>query len=135
MTHLLDTTALLAHYLAEKGGSRVQELFENDSCITGASVLSFYEFELRLHILKTDAKTRINVTTKYKALLDEVVDIDLSVISEALRLRISATSQISAIDTLIASCASLNGATLVHRDPHFGAIPSSFLKQEVLPPK
>ena len=27
------------------------------------------------------------------------------------------------------------GSSLVHRDPHFGAIPGSLLKQEVLPEK
>ena len=30
MTHLLDTSALLAHYLAESGAERVQALFEDD---------------------------------------------------------------------------------------------------------
>jgi hypothetical protein len=29
MTHLLDTSALLAHYLAEPGATRVQRLFED----------------------------------------------------------------------------------------------------------
>jgi PIN domain nuclease of toxin-antitoxin system len=29
MTHLLDTSALLAHYLAEPGATRVQVLFED----------------------------------------------------------------------------------------------------------
>jgi predicted nucleic acid-binding protein len=37
------------------------------------------------------------------------------------------------MDVLIAATASLGNATLVHRDPHFVAIPSSLLKQEVLP--
>jgi PIN domain nuclease of toxin-antitoxin system len=29
MTHLLDTSALLAHYLAEPGATRIQALFED----------------------------------------------------------------------------------------------------------
>ena len=49
MTHLLDTSALLAHYLAEHGAERVQALFEDAAVEAGASILSLYEFELRLH--------------------------------------------------------------------------------------
>ncbi len=33
MTHLLDTSALLAHYLAEPGATRVQALFEDTSVV------------------------------------------------------------------------------------------------------
>jgi hypothetical protein len=33
MTHLLDTSALLAHYLAEPGASRVQALFEDETVL------------------------------------------------------------------------------------------------------
>ena len=36
---------------------------------------------------------------------------------------------------LIAATASVRGAMLVHRDPHFTAIPIPMLKQEMLPPK
>ena len=35
MTHLLDTSALLAHYLAEHGAERVQALFENEAVEAG----------------------------------------------------------------------------------------------------
>ncbi|MBI2927457.1 MAG: alpha/beta fold hydrolase [Verrucomicrobia bacterium] len=52
MTHLLDTSALLAHYLAEPGAERVQALFEDDAVVAGASILSLYEFELRLPRLR-----------------------------------------------------------------------------------
>ena len=54
MTHLLDTSALLAHYLAEPGAERVQVLFEDDAVVAGASILSLYEFELRLHQMGLD---------------------------------------------------------------------------------
>jgi predicted nucleic acid-binding protein len=68
-------------------------------------------------------------------LLNEVVHVDEAIGSEAVRLRISATARASAMDTLIAATASLRGAMLVHRDPHFTAIPASMLKQEMLPRK
>ena len=135
MTHLLDTSALLAHYLAESGAERVQALFEDDAVVAGASMLSLYEFELRLHQLGVDATSCAAELNRYRALLNEVVDVDEAVRSEAIHLRTSATAHVAAMDVLIAATASLKNATLVHRDPHFTAIPASLLKQEVLPAK
>ncbi len=135
MTHLLDTSALLAHYLAEPGAERVQALFEDDAIVAGASILSLYEFELRLHQLGMDATSRAAELNRYRALLSEVVDVDEAVRSGAIRLRTSATVHVAAMDVLIAATASLKNATFVHRDPHFAAIPANLLKQEVLPAK
>lgn len=135
MTHLLDTSALLAHYLAEPGAERVQALFEDAAVVAGTSILSLYEFELRLHQLGVDEATRTAELNRYRALLNEVVDVDEAVRKDAIRLRISATARVAAMDVLIAATASLKNATLVHRDPHFAAIPASLLKQEVLPAK
>ena len=135
MTHLLDTSALLAHYLAENGGERVQALFEDATVEAGASILSLYEFELRLHQFGVDAATRASELNRYRALLTEVVDVTEAVRGEAIRLRTSATGHVAAMDVLIAASASVGNATLVHRDPHFAAIPTNLLKQEVLPAK
>jgi predicted nucleic acid-binding protein len=135
MTHLLDTSALLSHYLAEPGAERVQALFEDDAVLAGASILSLYEFELRLHQLGVAEATRIAELNRYRALLNDIVVVDEAVRSEAIRLRTSATAHVAAMDVLIAATASLKNATLVHRDPHFAAIAATLLKQEVLPPK
>ena len=82
-----------------------------------------------------DAATRATELNRYRALLTEVVDVTETVRGEAIRLRTSATAHVAAMDVLIAASASLGNATLVHRDPHFTAIPTSLLKQEVLPAK
>lgn len=135
MTHLLDTSALLAHYLGEPGAERVQVLFEDEAVVAGASILSLYEFELRLQQLGVDAKSRAEELDRYRALLNEVVDVTESVRSEAIRLRTSSIAHVAAMDVLIAATAVVKNATLVHRDPHFAAIPGSLLKQEILPAK
>ena len=135
MTHLLDTSALLAHYLAENGAERVQALFEDAAVEAGASILSLYEFELRLHQLGVDAATRVTELNRYRALLTEVVDVTEAVRGEAIRLRTGASNHVAAMDVLLAASASLGNATLVHRDPHFTALPEHLLKQEVLPAK
>jgi predicted nucleic acid-binding protein len=135
MTHLLDTSALLAHYLAEKGAERVQQLFENDQVVTGTSILALFEFELRLAEMGLGSTARAAEVDNYRTLLDRVCQVDETVRIEAIRLRTNASQRISAIDVLIAASASGNEATLVHRDPHFAAIPAHLLKQEMLGPK
>ncbi len=135
MTHLLDTSALLAHYLAEPGAARVQALFEDDAVVAGVSVLSLYEFELRLHQLGVDKAIRAVELGRYRALLHEIVDVDEAVRSKAILLRTGATTHVAAMDVLIAATAAVKSAVLVHRDPHFAAIPTNLLKQEVLPAK
>jgi hypothetical protein len=135
MTHLLDTSALLAHYLAEPGATRVQALFEDTAVVAGTSILALFEFDLRLHQLGIDAATRDAELTRHRALLSEIVNVDEAIRSEAVRLRISATARASAMDTLIAATAFVRGAMLIHRDPHFTAISTSVLKQEMLPLK
>jgi predicted nucleic acid-binding protein len=76
MTHLLDTSALLAHYLAEPGATRVQALFEDATALTGTSILALFEFEMRLHHLGVDASTRAAELNRYRALLTEIVNVD-----------------------------------------------------------
>jgi hypothetical protein len=111
MTHLLDTLALLAHYLAEPGATRVRALFEDRAVVAGTSILALFEFDLRLHQLGVDATTRAADPGRYRGLLIDVVNVDEVIRSQGVHLRISATAHASAIDTLIAATASVRGAT------------------------
>jgi predicted nucleic acid-binding protein len=136
MTHLLDTSALLAHYLGEEGAARVQEIFETDSARVGVSVLTLFEFELRLHQLGLDGDSRTEDVARYRNLCDEVTQVTEAVRAEAVRLRLVATGHIAAMNVLIAAAAATCHATLlVHRDPHFTHIPAALPDQEVLPAK
>ena len=65
MTHLLDTSGLLAHYPAEPGASQGQALFEDDAVVTGVSILSLFEFDLRLHQLGADQAARASELGHY----------------------------------------------------------------------
>lgn len=135
MTHLLDTSALLAHYFAEAGAVEVQALFEDESFSIGTSILALFEFDLRLHQLGLDSSIRGAELARYRSLLDEIAMVDEDVRGEAIKLRIAASTRIASMDVLIAASASLRSVTLVHRDPHFGAIPMSVLRQMILPEK
>lgn len=132
MTHLLDTSALLAHHLAEPGAQRVQALFDDDANILGLCVLSLLEFEVRLHALGLNEADRQSEVSRYKLLFDEIVPVTQAVCAGAVRLKFVAATRLPNIDALIAASAASHGATLVHRDPHFQSIPSALLNQEML---
>lgn len=91
MTHLLDTSALLAHYFAENGGEQVHNIFADDAASVGTSILALYEFELRLSTRGISERARLDALNHYRELLDEIVNVDESVRQEAMRLRLAAT--------------------------------------------
>ncbi len=135
MTHLFDTSAILAHHLAESGADRVQALFDDETNSVGICVVSFLEFEVRLREMGLSESERQGEILRYKTLFDEVVLVDEAVCSKAAELKFSATPRVPNIDALIAASAALHGATLVHRDPHFLGIAPTLLTQEMLPRK
>ena len=135
MTHLFDTSAILAHHLAESGAERVQALLEDETNHVGIYVVSFLEFEVRLREMGLSESERQGEISRYKTLFDGVVLVDEAVCSKAAELKFSTTPRLPNIDALIAASASLYTATLVHRDPHFLGIPPTLLTQEMLPRK
>ncbi len=135
MTHLFDTSAILAHYLAESGAERVQALFDDPGAVIGICVVSLLEFETRLHAMGLNEADRRAEIQKYKQVIDEIVPVDEAVCARAAELKRSHSARLPSVDALIAPAASLRAATLVHRDPHFVSIPPTLLKQESLPAK
>jgi predicted nucleic acid-binding protein len=135
MTHLFDTSAILAHHLAESGADRVQALLEDETNRVGICVVSFLKFDVRLREMGLSESERQGEILRYKNLFDEVILVDEAVCSKAAELKFSATPRLPNIDALIPASAALHGAALVHRDPHFLGIPPTLLAQEMLPRK
>jgi hypothetical protein len=91
MTHLLDTSAILAHHLAESGADRMQALFDDETNHLGVCVVSFLEFEVRLREMGLSESERQGEILRYKTLFDEVILVDEAVCSKAAELKFSAT--------------------------------------------
>jgi predicted nucleic acid-binding protein len=72
---------------------------------------------------------------RYRAFFSERVVVTDQICQRALELRLASAKRLPAVDSLIAATASVHGAILVHRDPHFLDIPKELLSQEMLPPK
>lgn len=134
ITHVLDTSALLAHAFKEPGWERVKEILQDESAVLGLSAAVLFELHLRLHergvlIQHPDA------VAEYQSLFDVPIPVDNSVAKLAFELKRDTPERLPAIDALIAACARAHDAILVHRDPHLSAIPASLLRQELLQSK
>ena len=135
MTHVLDSSAILADIFGEPGANRVNDLINDPNVIAGVSVLTLFEtYTTVLHRTGSDALARQAVAT-LKTALSVLAPLSETIVELAMDLRHSATSRIATVDCLIAATAVQHGAVLVHRDPHFGALPTGKPTQEVLPDK
>jgi predicted nucleic acid-binding protein len=124
VTHLLDTSAILAHFLDEPGADRVEELLAGGSEVAGLAAPSWAELDRRLHELIPDAAEAARVLRHYTRSLCGFVPVDEAAALAAMKIRHSCTNRLPLVDALIAGCAACHRFTLVHRDKHMDAIPS-----------
>lgn len=116
---LLDTTALLAHYLEEPGAERVHHLLEDPKMQILICAISVAEFARRLAVLGRSPAAARECALEYAGLCDTVVPVDTALSVRAFELGAAAQSRVPLVDTLIAAASQLSNARLVHRDHHF----------------
>lgn len=132
MTHLLDSSAFLAFFFGEPGKEYVERLFEDQNASIGLSVLTAVEFWARLKAEGHEAAFE-EEWEDHLPLFERLVAATVPISMKAVELRRKAAGRVPTIDSLIAASASVSGAILVHRDPHFLSIPESELSQQALP--
>lgn len=130
MTHILDTSALVAHFTGEPGRPEVERLMESGT--TGVSCATWIEFRAVLRARRLSQSVIDEAVGLYRLSLPSV-PIDDRVADLADTLRAASPGRIPAMDALIAGCAIAADAILVHADAHFSTIPASLLKQQRLP--
>ena len=123
MTHLLDTSAILAHFLNEPGADEVENLLAQGPGVVGLAAPSWVELDTRFRELVPVAEVRENVFLQYTVSLTTLLPVDAESCLAAIRLRNAAPSRLPLADALIAGVADAAGLILVHRDPHFDIIP------------
>lgn len=132
MTHLLDTSAVLALYFGEPGADRVRDLLADPQHSVTLSVLTAAEFSSRLRAEGAEEAFESD-WDRLSDLVSAVLPVSLTVVRRSIALRQAATARLPLVDALIAATAAESGAVLVHRDPHFASIPKTLLSQEALP--
>jgi len=135
VTHLLDTSALLAHYFDEPGADVVEQLWATGSARPGVSAVTVAELKHRLGEEMSDSGEAREAADAYLNELTVCLPVDRIVAELACQLTAVTAEMIPLVDALIAATARAAGAVLVHRDPHFERIPRTVVDQIVLPMK
>ena len=129
MNLLLDTSALLIHFFKERGGDRVQDLLADESNEILIASVSITEFSRRLAAMGFGVDEARSRSLAYASLSERVIPVDTAAAVRAFELSSLGRGRIPLADALIAACASLGSAVLVHRDAHFRAIPEDLLQR------
>jgi predicted nucleic acid-binding protein len=135
MTHLLDTSAVLAHYLDEPGAEDVDSLLAGGPEVAALAAPSWAELHRRLSELIPEPDEADWIFERYTRLLCSMVPVDSAAVLAAIEINRKSSIRIPMIDSLIAGCAWSAGLILVHRDPHMDAIQAKGLESLRLPDK
>jgi predicted nucleic acid-binding protein len=128
-THVLDTSALLAHYFNEPGAARVDMLWKDRSCRLAVSAVTVAELKGRLFREISDDGEAAGAADTYLNELTTCLPVDRATAELAWQLRHAAPNRLPLVDALIAATARAAGAVLVHKDPHLSQIPPALLQQ------
>jgi predicted nucleic acid-binding protein len=132
LIYLLDTSALLAHYRNEAGALKVQALFEDKEASISIASITITEFSRRMNALGAAPEDVLAALDNYGRMFTAVVPVDERIARQAFLLGLEAESRIPLADALIAATAQSLAAVLVHRDPHFEALPPATLTLQKL---
>lgn len=129
---LLDTSALLSHYRGEPGWERAQRALETDGVEILILAVSIAEMARALAEMGADDKTARATALDYADLASSILEVDAAVAVRAFEIGTATEARLPLVDALIAAGAERSGATLLHRDRRFNAIPAGLLKQEFI---
>lgn len=129
ITHIFDTSALLAHYFDEDGSEQVQRIWEEHPETIGVCVVTIPEFRGRLRAEIDNSDEIQYAAERYFSFLTQSIQIDRAVAELTDHVRVTAIKRIPLIDALIAACARAADALLVHKDPHFMTLPKNVVNQ------
>jgi len=133
VTHVLDTSALLAHYFNEPGAGVVEGLWSDESSRIGISAVTITELKGRLQEEITDDAESEKAAEAYLNELTICLPVDRATAELAWQLRQAAPGRLPLVDAIIAATARAAGAVLVHKDSHMSHIPPGLVRQIALP--
>ena len=132
ITHVLDTSAILAHYFGEEGAGAVDQLWTVDDFSLGVSVLTLPELWTRLHACLEDMEEADNAFDSYINHLTTALPVTRDVAELSIVFRNQTDKRLPLVDAVIAATAKARNAILFHSDPHLSQIPAAILHQVCL---
>jgi predicted nucleic acid-binding protein len=133
ITHVFDTTAVLAHYFNEPGADAVNALFADKAVEVGIPALSLLELKSRLAASVTDAAEVKRAFQLYADELMTALPVTRDVTELADKILHDAKDGLTVTDAIVAATARQAGAVLVHRNAQLARLPSTLLRQQALP--
>jgi len=133
ITHLLDTSAVLAHYFQVPGAQVVHSLLLEHPGRLGLSVVSVPELAWRLAAHLGDPRESERALKVYIEELTQSVALTREMADASVRLQRATASSLPLVRALIAGTAQARNAMLVYCDPRFDAIPDALVKKLRLP--
>ncbi len=134
-THLLDTSAILAHYFDEPGAAEVDAIWQQPGNRAAICALTIPELRTRLDEELADASEAERAFDLYVNQLTACLPVDRATAHEAMRLRRVSPTRLPLVDACIAGCAKRHDCILVHRDPHMDRLPAKSVRRLRLPDK
>jgi predicted nucleic acid-binding protein len=129
VSHVLDTSAILAHYFNEPGAEVVGHLWSDESSRIAVSAVTIAELKGRLFQEITDETEATKAVNVYLNELTTCLPVDRATAELAWQLRQVSPGRLPLVDALIAATARSAGAILVHKDPHMSQIPEALVQQ------
>ena len=113
----------------------VESLWQEPRNRIGLCVLSMPELKGRLTVEVDDPEEVDRAVRQYVDELTTILIVDRRTADGAMLLRESTDTRLPLVDAVIAGCAHVHSAVLVHRDPHMASIPRELVIQMVLAEK
>ncbi|MGA2973785.1 MAG: PIN domain-containing protein [Spirochaetia bacterium] len=132
ISHVLDTSAILAHYFNEPGAGIIEGLWSDESSRIAISTITITELKGRLRQEITDDAEAMNAADAYLCELTICLPVDRATAELAWQLRQATPHRLPLVDALIAATARAADAVLVHKDPHMSQIPAGLVRQLTL---
>ena len=133
ITHVFDTTAVLAHYFNEPGAEQVHALLADKSVGVGFAALSLLDLKARLVASVADPREAERAFRLYAGELMATIPVTRDVAELAEAILRQTDDDLSLLEAIVAATAKSAGAVLVHRDPLLARLPVSLLNQYALP--
>ena len=133
ITHVFDTTAILAHYFHEPGAELVNELLANNSVDVGIPATELLELKKMLTGALPDPVEAQRAFHLYADELITTIPVTREVVTRAEVILQKSGGQLSLLEAILAATAQNENAILVHRDPRLANQPGTLFQQCALP--
>jgi len=133
ITHVLDSSAVLAHYFNEPGADEVNSLFADNAAEVGMPAVSLLELKTQLNASVADAREVERAFRLYSGELLAAIPVTGEVAELADGILRNTDGRLTLTEAIAAAIARRDGAVLVHRNRQLARLPNSLLHQHALP--